>query len=273
MSDDTRGAATAHETTITQLVPAPSGMTGGTAPAGPLDDDALWGLYSPAERADPRIRVNFVESLDGSATVAGLSGELGGTADKRVFDILRALADVVLVGAGTARAEGYGALRMPDALARRRREAGLDEHPAMALVSGSLDLDPASELFTKAPSRPIVYTVESAPPAARRRIEAVAEVVLVGAERADPIRIRSDLLARGLPQVLCEGGPSLFGDLIAADLVDELCLTMSPTLEGGAGRRIAAASDGTAASPRGLELAHLLQSGSVLLTRWTRTRG
>jgi riboflavin biosynthesis pyrimidine reductase len=251
-----------------------------TAGSGELDDDALWQLYAPTPRDSPALRVNFVQSLDGSATVQGLSGGLGGPADKRVFDTLRALADVVLVGAGTARAEGYGALTVNPEHRARRRALGLPEDPAMALVSGRLDLDPASALFAEAPRRPLVFTTSEAPADARARLAEVADVIEAGTGHVDPALVVRELHARGLAQILCEGGPSFFGDLIAAGLVDELCLTISPVLEGGHGPRIATAprsatdaNDGDGATggssvPLGFELGHIASSGGLLLTRW-----
>ncbi|MDO9396686.1 MAG: pyrimidine reductase family protein [Herbiconiux sp.] len=247
-------------------------------PSGALALPEVRSLYTPADRSVPCLRVNFVQSLDGSATVDGLSGSLGGPADKLVFDTLRGVADVVLAGAGTVRAEGYGALTTPPAHVAWRRAAGLPEHPVMALVSGRLDLDPESALFAAAPRRPLVFTTAQAPSDARRRLERVATVIDAGTDSVEPEAVMRELVARGLPQVLCEGGPSLFGDFIAADGVDEFCLTMSPVLEGGSGPRIArapgaGAPGGTAAPavpPRGLQLAHLLHSDSVLLTRWVR---
>ncbi len=243
----------------------------GSDPTGALDTTALLALYAPADRARPSIRVNFIESLDGSATVADLSGALGSPADKAVFDVLRAVADVVLVGAGTARAESYGALTVGEGFVDWRRSVGLSDHPAMALVSGHLDLDPASALFTKAPTPPLVFTTASAPQEARARLSEVATVIDAGDGdgRVDPHAVRAALLERGLAQVLCEGGPSLFGDLIAEDLVDEFCLTLSPMLEGGRGPRIAAAHGAPAPTvPRDMQLAHVLRSDSMLLTRW-----
>ncbi|QJU53234.1 pyrimidine reductase family protein [Herbiconiux sp. KACC 21604] len=250
-------------------------LTGGRPDlgGGALDDDALWSLYDVDDRATGVLRVNFVQSLDGSATVDGLSGGLGGPADKRVFDTLRSLADVVLVGAGTARDEGYGALRVSAERSARRVAAGLPAQPAMALVSGRLSLDPGSDLFAVAPRRPLVFTVEAAPADARARLSEVADVVDVGTDTVDPARIVAELTSRGHTQVLCEGGPSLFGDLVAADLVDEFCLTLSPLLEGGHGPRVITAPTETPAPPRGLELGHVLRSGSTLLTRWRRPAG
>jgi riboflavin biosynthesis pyrimidine reductase len=265
--------------------------------AGALDAEALWELYAPEPRERPWLRVNFVQSLDGSASVQGLSGGLGGPADKEVFDTLRGLADVVLVGAGTARAEGYGALRVREEHRARRLALGLPAEPAMALVSGRLDLDAASDLFAKAPRRPLVFTTETATAGhSWAMLEPVAELIVAGTDRVDPSRVVQELHDRGLTQILCEGGPAFFGDLIAHDLVDELCLTISPLLEGGHGPRIATpprpdpaepvagTSDrptaGTSAPPAagpvtlplGFGLVHVLTSGSMLLTRWQRDR-
>jgi riboflavin biosynthesis pyrimidine reductase len=234
-----------------------------------LDDDTLVAAYEVADRGTPTLRVNFIASLDGSATADGLSGGLGGPADKRVFDTLRRLADVVLVGAGTVRAEGYGAMRLSDADAGWRVEHGLAAQPAFALVSGRLDLDATSDIFTKAPVRPLVLTSAAAPVDARQALDEVADVIDCGDDNIEPQRIVDALVDRGLSQILCEGGPSLFGTFIAADLVDELCLTVSPLLEGGAGIRI---SHGRSDAARRMRLVHVLESDGLLLTRYARQR-
>jgi len=236
---------------------------------GAIDEAGLVSAYAVADRRIPTLRVNFVTSLDGSATVKGLSGGLGGPADKLVFDTLRRLADVVLVGAGTVRSEGYGAMRLPDADAQWRFENGLAPQPVFALVSGRLDLDPASDIFAKAPVRPLVLTSASAPAGSRDALGEVADVVSCGDDHVEPQRIVDALVGRGLPQILCEGGPSLFGTFIAADLVDELCLTVSPLLEGGAGIRI---SHGDSEAARPMRLVHVLESHGLLLTRYARAR-
>ncbi|CAD5994039.1 pyrimidine reductase family protein [Agreia sp. COWG] len=234
-----------------------------------LDDDALVAAYSVADRRVPTVRMNFVTSLDGSATVDGVSGGLGGPADKAVFDTVRRLADVVLVGAGTVRSEGYGAMRLSDADAAWRQAHGLAAQPAFALVSGRLDLDPASDVFVKAPVRPLVLTSDAAPGSRRAALEAVATVISCGTDSVDARQLVCALVDRGLTQILCEGGPSLFGTLIDADLVDELCLTVSPLLEGGAGIRI---SHGATSAARRMRLVHVLESNGLLLTRYARAR-
>jgi riboflavin biosynthesis pyrimidine reductase len=235
----------------------------------PLTPAELIDLYAPASRAAQWLRVNFIQSIDGSSSVGGLSGALGGPADKAVFDILRGVADVVLAGAGTVRSEGYGALTVDGRLVEWRRRAGLPDHPVMAIVSRRLDLDPASALFTEAPTRPLVFTTSNAPSGARRELAEVATVIDAGAEEVEPRHVLAELERRGLPQVLCEGGPTLFGLLIAADAVDELCLTTAPLLEGGAGARIAAPR-GEMAAPQEMELVSLLRSGAMLLARYAR---
>lgn len=234
----------------------------------PLSLDEIISAYTVPDRDVPTVRVNFITSLDGGSTVDGVSGGLGGPADKIVFDVLRRLADVVLVGAGTIRTEGYGAMRLDVDAAGWRDEHELPLHPVFAIVSGSLDLDPRSEVFAAAPVRPLVLTTERADPAARAALEQVAEIVVCGEEHVEPLRAIEELEARGLHQILCEGGPSLFGSFIAADAVDELCLTISPRLVGGDSIRIAGGP--ASEQPRELRLHHLLRSDELLLSRYVR---
>src|SRR6185312_11878007 len=124
-----------------------------------LDDERLAGCYAINDRSRLSVRVNFVASIDGAATDHGLSGGLSGKADKRVFDLLRRLSDVILVGAGTLRAEGYGAMRLDPESVRLRHASGLTAQPVFAIVSGTLRLDPEAAVFSDAPVRPIVVTV------------------------------------------------------------------------------------------------------------------
>lgn len=225
------------------------------------DDD----LVAQLATTSPTVRFNFVSSLDGSATHEGLSGGLSGAADKRHFELLRRVSDVVLVGAGTVRSEGYGPMRVSDASVRWRVRHGMPEHPVFAIVSGSLDLDPRSRIFREAPVRPIVVT--SARASGLAAIAAVADVVVAGEEHVVIAEALRGIRSHGHQQVLCEGGPSLFGSFIAADQVDELCVTIEPTLEAGDGPRIA---HGDTPSSRGMHLGHVLRSGDSLLLRYTR---
>jgi riboflavin biosynthesis pyrimidine reductase len=239
-------------------------LEGGAA----LSDDEIADLYAVADRAVPWLRVNFVSSIDGAGTRNGLTAGLGTPADKRVFDVLRRLCDVVLVGAGTVRAEGYGPMRLDEPAVRWRREHGLADQPAFGIVSAGLELDPADRIFTDAPVRPIVVTVERAPAERRMALAEVADVLLAGEEHVDTARIRSLLAKRGLVQVHSEGGPHFFGDLLSGDAVDEICLTISPFAEGpGAGR----ITEGTRTGiQRRMALAHVLSSQGTLLLRYVR---
>lgn len=237
---------------ISPLVPQPS-----------LDDDEL--LAALDTRGIPTLRVNFVSSIDGAATHRGLSGGLSGAGDKRQFELLRRLADVVLVGAGTVRKEGYEAMRVSDESVAWRVAHGLSEHPVFAIVSGSLNLDPASPIFTDAPVRPIVFTTAQAAGAE----DFDADVVVAGEATVEPASLLAALRDRRLEQVLCEGGPSLFASLLDSDAVDELCITISPTLESGSARRIAT---GGGAVARSMRLVTALRSGDELLLRYARGR-
>jgi riboflavin biosynthesis pyrimidine reductase len=247
--------------TISRVWPAPAGTA--------LDDDRLVECYAIADRSKPSARCNFVSSIDGAATADGLSGGLSGKADKRVFDILRRLCDVVLVGAGTLRAEGYGAMRLDEPSVQWRRVKGLADQPVFAIVSGRLALDAASPVFTEAPVRAMVVTIGASPHDKREALSRVADVIVCGEEKLDARGMLAELAKRGLRQVLCEGGPTLFGALLEADCVDELCLTVSPSIEAGDARRIAA---GELEQSRRMALRHVLVSDSTLMLLYRRRR-
>lgn len=229
-------------------------------PAPDLDAAALAALYAyPEPLGGPFVRVNFVSSIDGAAAVDGRSGGLGSAADRRVFGLLRELAEVVLVGAGTVRAEDYRGARPPT--------RGGATPPPIAVVTGSADLDPGSRLFTDTAVPPIVLTLASAPAERRERLAAAGGEVVV-LDRLTPDALLGELARRGLHRVLCEGGPSLLGQLVAADAVDELCLTVAPLLAGGTAERIAHGPEGTAARP--MQLAGVLHAEGSLLLRYRR---
>jgi riboflavin-specific deaminase-like protein len=232
-----------------------------------LDDAELAGCYAIDDRSRQQVRVNFVASIDGAATDHGLSGGLSGPADKRVFDILRRLSDVILVGAGTVRAEGYGAMRLDPASVQLRRANGLADQPVFAIVSAALRLDPAAVVFIEAPARVLVVTVRRSPQAKQEALSRVADVVVCGEEALDVNAMLDAFAQRGLRQVLCEGGPTLFGTLLDANRVDELCLTISPLIEGGDARRIVL---GTPEKARRMTLHHVLVSDGTLMLRYLR---
>jgi riboflavin biosynthesis pyrimidine reductase len=167
------------------------------------------------------------------------------------------------------RAEGYGPMRVNAESAAWRVERGLGAHPVFAIVSGALDLDARSSIFTDAPVRPIVVTTQRSTAQQRARFEPVADVVVAGGETVDVAVMLAALADRGLNHVLNEGGPSLFGALLAADVVDELCLTVSPLLVAGEAGRIASGGLG---SRRDLELEQVLVAESALMLRYLRSR-
>lgn len=225
-----------------------------------LDDAQLATYYAyPSGLTAPFVRVGFVTSADGAASVNGRSAGLGSPADHRVYMLLRRLADVVLVGGGTVRAEDYGGARQVS--------RGRDTPPPIAVVTGSALLDPASRLFADTQVPPIVLTLVAAPSDRRERLaDAGADVVAL--ERLTPEAVLAELARRGLHRVLCEGGPTLFGALVSADAVDELCLTVAPLLTGGAAGRIARSLG--AEHMRRLELRGTLREEGVLFLRYGR---
>lgn len=231
----------------------------------PFGQDELAERYPRLDR--PTLRVNFIASADGAVSVDGLSVGLQGPGDKEVFDTLRMVCDALVVAAGTVRAERYDALRLTPEDRIWRTAHGLPEFPLMVIVSGSLDLDPAQLIFSDAPVRPIVLTHRAAP--ADSPIAGVAELIRAGDEHVDLAAGVAALHERGATQLLCEGGPGLLGSMIAADLVDELCLTVAPLLAGGSAGRIA---HGPETPPRKMALRHALTREDMLFLRYARPR-
>jgi riboflavin biosynthesis pyrimidine reductase len=208
------------------------------------------------------VRANFVCSVDGAISAGGLSRGLQTPGDNRVFAALRDLADVVLVGAGTATAEGY----RPTSLSGRREELrlahGLEAALPVAVVSGLLRIDPGAALYAD-PST-ILLTTENADPSVIRSL--AAEVVICGDEQVDFAAAIAALRSRGLTRVLCEGGPTLFASIAGAGLLDELCVSISPVLAGPGAGRLSAGVDWIAA--RDLVLTGLLEEDGALFGRY-----
>lgn len=231
----------------------------------PLDDEAIAALYAPP--ATPWLRVNCVASIDGAVEVGGVSAPLSSPPDQRLLELLRMRCDALLLGAGTFRTEGYGPMVLPEQRRRWRRAHGLPEDLTLVVVSGSLALDPAAPAFAAAPTRPVVLTTKTAPAAARKAIAATADVVSAGDGPVDLADAVARLHDRGFREILCEGGPHLFGGLTAAGLVDEVCLTVSPVLAGPGAGRITA---GAATALHRMSLRHGLAAGDSLLLRYLR---
>nr|WP_243731958.1 dihydrofolate reductase family protein [Nocardioides ochotonae] len=208
-------------------------------------DASLEEHYAPPRL--PWLRANMVSSLDGAVTGAdGRSGSINNAADKLVFDLLRDTCDAVLVGAGTARAEGYGPAAAP-----------------LVVVSRSGSVPPT--LRTAGPGRVLLATCAVAPGLDQATaLLGVEQVLVCGDDEVDLAAVVDTLHARGLRHLLCEGGPRLLTDLLAAGLVDELAATYVPLLVGGAGPRITqGAHVGLSAVPR-----LLLEQDGTLLGRW-----
>ncbi|MFG2562778.1 pyrimidine reductase family protein [Streptomyces sp. NPDC048496] len=232
--------------------------------------DELADAYAYPAGDDPWLRANMVSTLDGAAQHDGRSQPISCDTDMRIFGTLRALADVVVVGAETVRMEGYRPARARDAFAARRAAAGQGPAPAIAVVSGSLDLDFSLPLFVSPLVPTLVVTGAAAPP---DRVEAArsvgAEVVIAGeGSRVDPTRVVRELADRGLRRQLAEGGPRLLGQFVAARVLDELCLTLSPMLTAGDAQRITGGP--SVAVPERFTLASMLEEAGFLFTRYRR---
>ncbi|HUS20699.1 MAG TPA: dihydrofolate reductase family protein [Aeromicrobium sp.] len=206
------------------------------------------GLYAFPDVDRPWLRTNFVTTLDGAAhDVSGVTASLGGDTDTELFAYLRSIADVVLVGAGTARIENYGPKStVPIAIASRR-------------------LDIPERL--QAPGVVVVTTTDAPAERVDELTAAGVEIMAHGDITVDWPGVLASFAARGWLKINCEGGPSLHGELISNGLVDDLCLTIAPVLTAGDATRIAHSRLPVAEDMR---LAHVVPVGDVLFTRWTR---
>lgn len=194
--------------------------------------------YLEVDRSRPRhecwVTGHMVAGLDGTASVGGRVGALSTTPDQALFRRMRQIADIVLVGAETVRREGYGPVRLTDEAQAQRRRDGRSPTPPLAVVSRTLAFDWTSRVFVDAPdhARTHLITCAAADPGLRAEAEQFAEVIVAGDDRVDPAAAMRALAALGHRVVLCEGGPTWLGELVAADRLDELCLSISPIMGG-----------------------------------------
>jgi riboflavin biosynthesis pyrimidine reductase len=224
---------------------------------------ALGEIYAYPDRT--WVKANMVASVDGAVTLDGRSGGLSGTADRLVFSVLRSLADVIVVGAGTARAERYRQAQ-PDELWQQLR-AGRSPAPPVAVVTRHLGLELTDRLFGQAGPRTIVLTTEQLPEDRRKEASRVADVIVAGTDSVTAASMVDALARLGHRRILVEGGPTLLGQLAAEHLLDELCLTISPVLEGGqSAARITDRRGPTEVT--GMRLAGLLEDDGFLLSRY-----
>lgn len=231
-----------------------------------LDADRLEALYPwPRGRW---VRANMVMTLDGASVGPdGRSGSLTSGADQVVFRSLRSMADVVLVGAGTIRAERYTPMRPADELQRRREQHGLAAAPVIAVVSGSLDLPWEEPMWAESTVRPLVLTGAGAPPERLAQAREHAEVLTLPGTALDVRAVLDALEDRGLRRILCEGGARLLGQLVEAGLLDEADVTLAPLFTGtGVTPRTP-----VVAPPGRFELAHAVHEHGYLMNRYVRS--
>jgi riboflavin biosynthesis pyrimidine reductase len=215
------------------------------------------------------LRANMVSSADGAGSLGGATKDLSSATDRRVFALLRTLADVIVVGAATVSAEHYRPAK-PQELWHHLR-SGRSATPPIAVITSGLDLDPDGPLIADAPpdARTIVITTEQSPADVRTELSRRADVVVTGDKSVDLKAAVAALAERGYRHLLAEGGPHVLGQFIEAGLLDELCLTIGPLLAGpGAGRIVA--GDGPAAAAVPMTLAHVLEDDGFMLCRYTR---
>jgi riboflavin biosynthesis pyrimidine reductase len=235
---------------------------------GPISDVDLVEAYALPEGivgGGLFVRCNMISTLDGAISLNGRSGILGGPSDRRLFQVLRSLADVVLVGAGTMRAEGYGPVILDEELRQQRKERGQSTVPPIAVVTRSAHLDWSSPFFAAAEARPIVFTTGDLGDEARHRGSNVADFVVAGEVRVDPRLVLDHLQGAGYRSVLLEGGPHLNAEVVLTGLLDELCLTVSPRLAAGTGPRVLAGEE--LSQPLDLGLIHLLEEDGFFFYR------
>ncbi len=236
-----------------------------------LVDAELLRLYDYPEPDATWVRANFISSVDGGATAGSTSGALGGPGDRIVFNLLRELADVIVVGAGTVRIEGYSGAHLGAAQRQRRRARGQSEVPQLAIVTKSGHLDRDMAVFTRTEVPPLVLTCTAAADATRRSLTGLCEVLDCSGNdpgEVDEAALAAALGARGLRRILTEGGPTLLGSLIQRGMLDELCLTIAPCVVGGLARRVAA---GPGERPTRMRCAHILtDDDGYLYTRYVK---
>jgi riboflavin-specific deaminase-like protein len=218
----------------------------------------------------PYVILNMISSADGRATIGGHAGPLGDAADRELFRALRAVADGVLVGAGTVREERYGRMIKDEVVRQRRREQGRSDEPLACVVSGRLDLPEELPLLTAERARVAIVTNSQASLASP-----AADVQYVRAERDGMLDLHAALRElhdrHSIELLLCEGGPHLNANLLAAGLVDELLLTLAPKLAGGdpaRGEALRIVAGPWLQTPVELALTGLLQAGSELFLRY-----
>ncbi len=233
-----------------------------------IEELGLW--ERPAEpAARPRTLLNMVATVDGRASLGGRSGTISSPADQALFHGLRSAVDGVLVGAGTVRTERYGRLIRAQSDRRLRVERGLPEEPLACIVSGRLALSKDIPLLREPEARVVILTASAASlPAPGAQVDYVRTP---GAQLDLPAAL-GELASRfAVQSLLCEGGPHLAREMLAAGLLDELFLSVSPLLAGGepaGGEALRILAGAELEPPVEVELLGALRSGSHLFLRY-----
>jgi riboflavin-specific deaminase-like protein len=227
--------------------------------------------YRPWEQAGeerPFVATNFAVTVDGRATIAGVSGPIGSDADTEMLSRLRGRFDAVMIGAGTMRVERYSRLASKQETRERRERLGLPPDPLMVLISGRLDLPWDAPLFTESGGRVLVFTAsEAEPPETATSLQLIRHEGAVDFTAA----LRYLCAEHGVRALLCEGGPHVHSQLWAAGLVDELFLTTAPRLTGADAPRILEGD--VLPDIAELELTWLLEQDGELFARYRRQSG
>lgn len=227
----------------------------------PLDDAGVRAAVQAEARPGwpdrPWLMTNMIASADAATAIDGVSGALGGPADQLMFGALRSVADAIVVGASTVRAEQY---RVPS------------NRALITVVTGRLDLDLDLPLFADPTYRPLIATVPGAPAEQRERLASVADVVDAGTDRVNMTAVMRLLADREATVALAEGGPRLNGQLVADDLIDEWNLSLAPLLGGGGSARPAIGDQPVHPGGNALDLARVWTRDDLLFCRWIRSR-
>lgn len=231
-----------------------------------LNDDQVAAAY-PWPDQGPWVRAMMVTSLDGAAAGPdGLSGSISSPADRLVFNAVRRFADSVLVGSGTLRAEKYTPMRAKPEDAAAREANGQLAAPVLTIVSGTLNLPWELPMWVESSVRPIVITQEGADSARLALARDHAEVLVL--TEVTPPAIVAALSNRGLRRIVCEGGPRLLNDFVRSGRIDELDITISPTMAGSASSPATPLLESVAA----FELTSVLTRDNYLMARYLKEK-
>jgi len=214
----------------------------------------------------PWVMINVVVSVDGAIAVSGESRGLSGPADREVFHALRGIADAIMVGAGTVRADNYGPMRPRPGVREARIARGQAPVAPIVVISRSLELDWSSGLFTAAEAPTVVAAPTDAPAAARAAARDAGPLIVAGTGHVALEQVLAELARSGHDSVLCEGGPGLFAQLAQAELLDEVCVAISPLLVAGGAPRVLPGA--LLVPPRRLMIAALLEADDFLFVRY-----